>query len=554
MSQDMSQLSNTLSALKQKYRSELPGRLTEVAKAIALGKANPDKANLREQARFVVHKLRGTATSYGFPKIGEAMAVIEEEILHLAIADNASIGSESAWPKIDQALQEALTSLNDADDFSIADSEPLLMPESQSRNVASIMVVDDDEEFLAYIQELGHQKLIAMIPARNSEEALQIAETSHLDAVMLDVMLGSNETSFELANAIRQSSGNANIPIAFISADSSVTSRVAAAKAGATLYLAKPIEPVILEDAVHQLLSLRQLEQIRILVCDDDADLCHHVKLLLESVGMNVQVQNDPSRIMETLQETTPDLLLLDVMMPGVNGLDVCRMLRTSSRFRHLPIIFITSQTSLDARVAAFESGADDYLPKPFAKQELISRVQVRVERAHLLKDRMDKDALTGLWLRRAFVERLTIMLATAKRLHFPVTFGIIDVDHFKQINDTYGHLAGDSVLAGFSGLISQRFRIVDIRGRWGGDEFVVAFQKADHKQMHQAMAKFVSEFHQIPFESEKGEQFHASCTVGLASFPEDGESMHELLTQADRRLYLAKENGRNCVVSEDPA
>lgn len=546
MSSDSSQLSNSLTALKQKYRSELPNRLEEIVQAIELGKANPDKANLREHARFAVHKLRGTATSYGFPKISEAMATIEEELLHLAIADD-----QAAWTKIDSALKAALICLEQTDEISLAEPEPFIAAETASRNVANILVVDDDELFLDYIQELGHQKLIDMIPARNGEEALRIAGETHLDAVMLDVMLGSNETSFELANAIRQCPGNTNVPIAFISADASVASRVQAAKAGATLYLAKPLEPEILEDAVHQLLSLRQLDQVRILICDDDPDLCHHVKAVLESVGMNVQVLHDPGRIMETLQETTPDLLLLDVMMPSVNGLDVCRMLRTSSRFRHLPIIFLTAQTSLESRVAAFESGADDYLPKPFAQQELISRVQVRVERANLIKDRMDKDALTGLWLRRAFVERLTILLATAKRLHFPVTFGIIDVDHFKKINDTYGHLAGDSVLAGFAGLISQRFRIVDIRGRWGGDEFVVAFQKADRKQMHAAMSKFVSEFYQIPFESESGEKFNASCTVGLASFPEDGDSMHELLTQADRRLYLAKENGRNCVVSE---
>jgi diguanylate cyclase (GGDEF)-like protein len=247
-------------------------------------------------------------------------------------------------------------------------------------------------------------------------------------------------------------------------------------------------------------------------------------------------------------------MLLLDVMMPGVTGFEVCRMLRQVPRWQDLPIIFLTGQTGVEARVEAFRSGGDDYLPKPVVNEELLTRVKVRLDRSRLLKERSDKDTISGLLLRRAFSEQLSGMIAEAQRQKLKFTVCLLDVDHFKKVNDTYGHLAGDRVLAGLGQLLSRRFRVDDLRGRWGGEEFILAFRREAKETMQAAVTRVLKEFRETNFRGDRDEEFNVSFSGGLASFPDDGESVYDLLQTADRRLYVAKKNGRNQICLADMA
>jgi diguanylate cyclase (GGDEF)-like protein len=252
------------------------------------------------------------------------------------------------------------------------------------------------------------------------------------------------------------------------------------------------------------------------------------------------------------MQEFPPDMLLLDVMMPGVTGFEVCRMLRQIPRWQDLPIIFLTGQTGVEARVEAFRCGGDDYLPKPVVNEELLTRVKVRLDRAKMLKERSDKDTITGLLLRRAFSEQLSAMLAEAQRVRSNFSICLLDVDHFKKVNDTHGHLAGDRVLAGLGQLLSRRFRVDDLRGRWGGEEFILAFRREKKEIIHKAITRALEEFRETTFHSDSQEEFHCSFSGGLATFPDDGESIFDLVQTADKRLYIAKKQGRNRIIFED--
>ena len=176
-----------------------------------------------------------------------------------------------------------------------------------------------------------------------------------------------------------------------------------AAHTGASLYLDKPLQSDTLEKAVQHLVAIRQGGRPRILIVDDDEFFANTVALVLRNEGMIVKILLDPTKILEVMQEFPPDMLLLDVMMPGITGFEVCRMLRQVPRWQDLPIIFLTGQTGVDARVEAFRAGGDDYLPKPVVNEELLTRVKVRLDRSRLLKERSDKDTITGLFLRRAF-------------------------------------------------------------------------------------------------------------------------------------------------------
>lgn len=555
-------LREAFSALSRQYVADLTVRLQELDESLTAAKANPTAVALTAEARTRAHKIRGTAGSHGLPHVGELIGRIEDILI-----DGHGTSNTDTWIEIDRLMGDARAFLektpsSSARSKSIQQQDTKQQQKQQQRQqllsdisnvaIARVLVVDDDESFLDIIEQLGKRKLVEVVRAVNSREALEHCNRQKFDGAIIDVQLGPDEVSFDLARELRKTPGNEILPLAFASASGHVYNRVAAAQAGASLYLSKPLDPDAFESAVNHLLALSRTGRQRVLVVDDDAASCNRVTALLQCHGMEAYSLNDPVRILEVLHELTPDLLMLDVMMPCISGYDVCRMVRTMARWQDLPIIFLTGETGLTTRIAAFKAGADDYLPKPYADEELISRVKVRVERSLLIKERAEKDTTTGLWLRRPFMEQVNAMMSTAKRVNLLLMLALIDLDHFKQINDTHGHLAGDAVLSGFGKLFQRSFRVSDLRGRWGGDEFIGAFQGKSKQEIHGVLEKFVREFNSINFPSENGGSFNATLSIGLAAFPEDGQSTYELIGAADRRVYLAKKSGRNAVVSED--
>jgi diguanylate cyclase (GGDEF)-like protein len=191
-------------------------------------------------------------------------------------------------------------------------------------------------------------------------------------------------------------------------------------------------------------------------------------------------------------------------------------------------------------------------LGKPLAIDELTTRISVQAERIRLMRERSDRDHLSGLMLRRVFVETLQRSLAVCCRENKPLALVLFDLDHFKQINDQHGHLVGDRVIATFGELLRRRFRVEDLRGRWGGEEFVLAFPGQTSEFAQGAAERLLKEFSKRLFETEGGGQFSVTFTAGVASYPEDGESLDVLLKRADDLLYEGKALGRGCVRSRD--
>jgi diguanylate cyclase (GGDEF)-like protein len=533
--------SEALAVLRRDYGNQLPGRLKELTQSLELARKRNEDQFLLGQARVQAHKLRGTAGSYGFADVGEASGKIEDALVKKPID----------WAEIEQGLATieaaaALFKSQEPENHTISDEGNLALGA-----VARLLVVDDDENCLKLTVALARQQQVDVIPAGSAAEALQMAAHRRPDAALIDLQLSTPEESFELARSLRALPGFERLPVAFMSANPKIYNRVAAGHAGASLFLDKPLEPDVFKTAVHSLVAAGQSERPRILLVDDDPDFCRRVATLLTMEGMIVHTLDETIRLLDLLPEISPDLLMLDVMMPGISGFDLCRMVRTIPQWQNLPIVFITAHTGLEARMAAFQAGADDYLPKPVIDEELVARIKVRLERARLMQERYEKDALTGLLTRRAFVERLVIMLSEAKRHNSKVAVAMLDLDHFKQINDTHGHLAGDNVLAGIGRLFQRRFRMEDLRGRWGGEELILAFRSETKETAHGVVDRVLSEFKEITFQSEAGEAFFASFSAGLASFPEDGETAYDLTKKSDSRLYNAKKTGRSKVVSQ---
>jgi len=415
-----------------------------------------------------------------------------------------------------------------------------------------VLVVDPDADVRDELERLGRERLLAVMPYPKTVEALAAATVRRFDVAFIDGALGPGAVEF--AQALRALPGYERVPIAFFWEGGDIERRVAATNAGASLFLPKPVDAYAFGSAVEQMLALSTEEPMRVLVVDDDPDFAETVRAVLQRVGIDVQTTHEATHLVEILDEERPDLVLLDAMLPGLSGWDAMRVVRAIPEWRDLPILFVTGRTDLESRVAAFEGGADDYLGKPLVADELLARVRVRLDRRRLLREMTERDPLTRCLSRRALLDALASRLSEARRHARLLSVALLDVDRFKRVNDTYGHLVGDNVLMALGRLLSDRFRREDLRGRWGGEEFIVVFPNDAAITSGAVLTRVLDEFRRLPFRSERGERFFVTFSAGVSNFPADGGTVDALIRAADERLYQAKRGGRGHVVLPWPA
>ena len=282
---------------------------------------------------------------------------------------------------------------------------------------------------------------------------------------------------------------------------------------------------------------------------DDDSQVLIALRALLEPWGIQLVTLDDPRQFWETLEATTPDLLILDVEMPHLQGIELCRVVRNALRWGSLPILFLTAHTDAETMRQVFEAGADDYINKPIVGPELLTRILNRLERSRLLQAMAEKDALTGLSNRRKANQDLTHLLRMAERQQQPICLAILDVDHLKQINTQHSHAIGDEILTRLGKLLLQSFPCEDVVARWGGAEFVIAMVGMNRKDGVQRLSEGLNALAQESFETPTETTVRVTFSAGVVQYPEDGADLKALYQAANTVLSQAKASGGNCIV-----
>lgn len=262
---------------------------------------------------------------------------------------------------------------------------------------------------------------------------------------------------------------------------------------------------------------------------------------------MKTTIVTDPVQIMEPLIESKPDLILMDVYMPDFSGLELAVVIRQQETFVSVPITYLSRETNVDKQMLALSLGGDDFLTKPIQPEHLVAAVTSRVQRSKALQSLMVRDSLTGLLNHSNIKEKLYLEVARSDRQNVPLSFAMIDIDHFKSINDTYGHLAGDRVIKNLARLLRQRLRQTDILGRYGGEEFAIILIGTDGATAFKVIESIRQDFCQTP-QQLGSDEITVTFSCGIASFPDYIDASH-LNDAADQSLYRAKAQGRNCTV-----
>jgi len=286
----------------------------------------------------------------------------------------------------------------------------------------------------------------------------------------------------------------------------------------------------------------------RILIVDDVASNVQILSVHLQDEGYRVMETQRGDEAIELLkQHSDIDLVLLDVEMPKMNGLEVLKIIKSEPDTKDVPVILVTANGDDDSVVDGLDMGAFDYVIKPYSLSVLMARVRSALrekERLNLLEKWATTDPLTGLYNRRYFFEQANREIERSTRNQSPLTFVIMDIDHFKKVNDQYGHLLGDDVLEILAALFKESLRKVDICCRFGGEEFVLCLPDTDQDTAFEVAERVRKQAKKLSFETDK-ETIHITISMGIASYKQD-DSLETVLKRADEALYLAKDSGRD--------
>jgi diguanylate cyclase (GGDEF)-like protein len=335
-------------------------------------------------------------------------------------------------------------------------------------------------------------------------------------------------------------------PVILISDDQTFEFYLAAVRAGARACLVAPVDLVEL-GAWLAGLSNGETRPYSILIVEDDEITAQTYSLVLEQAGMQTCVVTDVTLAPQEINRMAPDLILMDMNMPVASGLEVAQILRLSLKNLSVPIVFLSAETDTKRQQLARKVGGDDFISKPVNLGNLSSLVEIRAERARALRQIMDRDSLTGLLNHARFKDRVADELERSRRTGAKFSLCLLDLDHFKQVNDRHGHLCGDRVLRTLAQSLQGMLRRTDVIARYGGEEFAVLLLETDASRAQIVIDKIRLAFDMLEFEGPTG-LFSVTLSAGVSDRI-SGASVESLIQQADEALYLAKDSGRNRVV-----
>jgi two-component system cell cycle response regulator len=452
---------------------------------------------------------------------------------------------------------------------------------------ARVLVVDDILPNIKLLEARLTAEYFEVLTATNGPEAIAICGKGHVDIVLLDVMMpGMN--GFEVCKHLKSNAVTAHIPIVMVTALDQTADRVKGLEAGADDFLTKPIDEIALIARVRSLARLKvlvdelrtrantsallglanalQIDKMdkaagsRILLIDDRASSAERLIAALQG-SHQVELQRDPQIALQRLTEDEFDLFVISLGLKDYDALRLCSQIRSNDKTRQLPLLIVADLEDRPRVLRGLDLGVNDYLIRPIDRNELLARVntQLRHKRyADALRDNVQAsiemavvDALTGLNNRRYLETHLPAMLEKSNSRNRQLSFMVLDIDHFKSVNDTYGHDAGDEVLRTFAQRVKSVIRHADLMCRLGGEEFVVAMPDTP---LHIAQkvaerVRFCVQKDQFPIESG-ARTIPVTVSIGLSASLGEGAT-DGLFKRADKALYRSKNNGRNRVTAE---
>lgn len=540
LQQRLQQLSG---AFAQRLQDELPalGRNAERL----LHSADPQEQLQHLQTlRDQLHKLAGAAGTFGFSSLGQRARELEQEADQWLETLQQEQQSLQDFSRSLQQLARQQFQAEHNPEPATRSSRNSPRPNSSARR---IYILEDQrsigENMRLTLNNFGYQ----------AEHFTRIAELDAAlqqqlpDALIVDVNLPDEAlTGLEYAANLQQRLDEP-LPLLVITTQDDFATHLQAVRVGALGFFTKPVDIPQLENRLERCFAQQHGEPYRVLIIDDDRELASRFSLILRGANMLVEMLHEPAEIFDRMRSFNPEVVLLDVSMPGCTGPELAQIIRLNDDWLRVPIVYLSAETDITRQMNALIKAGDDFVTKPISDNALVAAVFSRAQRARLLSNALSRDSLTGLLKHADIKEQAAIELERAQRSGKPASVAMLDIDFFKKVNDSYGHAAGDNVIRALANLLRQRLRRIDSLGRYGGEEFLVVLPDCPAEQARRILDEIRQRFAELHFIAG-GQQFSVTLSAGIACTDDAPTSADDLLDKADRALYGAKHGGRNRV------
>ena len=494
-----------------------------------------------DEVGSLLHRLAGTAGTLGF----HALGLQARRLGGLAGSVAVGPGGRVPGPQRTALLAAARQFADSLDVTPDAQLDARLDTPSIEPDSPLVCIVSEDAAFSAQLVQ-GLQGFGYRTRVFSSGGDLE-SVVDQLQPSALVVRVARGREDIEAVRGMRQAQGDP-APTLLVANEADFSDYLAAVRAGAEGFFLEPLDLPAMESRMHYLVERRRREGLRVMLVDDDEDLLAGCSRILEAASMVVATANQPSEALALLPRFRPELVLMDIRMPQCTGPELAQIIRMNEEWLHVPIVYMSTQSEGADQLLATRAAGEAFIAKPIDAKELIATVVANGRRARQMVDTASKDTLTGV-LKHSFIkEYLAAELERAQRAQGSTCAVMIDLDHFKQVNDSHGHLVGDVVIRALANLLRQRLRAIDGVGRLGGEEFLVVLSNCEAAEALVIVESIRQKFGQIAFAGRDG-PFHCHFSAGIAE-GRSGDAVVDLLAAADRALYRAKEQGRNRVVA----
>lgn len=506
-----------------------------------IGDLEADGANEGSLGDLMIqfHGLSGSGSTYGFPRVS-LLGLEGERLCDALVKQKTPPGQRdrTRWRALLDSLRQEL------------EREPAVeTPPPPAAAPLEVLIVDPDPGWRASLETFGGREGLSVRLAGTRAEALEKLSQRMPDGAIVSVRLPDG-SGYALVESLRGLAGGESLAVLMMGEAPVFVNRVDAIHCGADGSFDKPLDGKTLMRRLAHLLERGRTEPPRVLFVEGDADEAVSLRAVMESAGYRARICRDPVKMGAELSSFQPDIVLLDIELPGTDGFAVARYIRQQEAYAALPVLFLATRARLESQIGTMRAGEEDYLIKPVAPGLLLSATAARIERARFLKSLLERDGLTRLLTHTAFLERAGAMVAeNFRRPGTGAALALMDLDAFKSLNDRFGHPAGDTVLCSLAALLRRRIRQSDLLGRLGGDQFAAIIENIGEKQAVRLLERIGEEFANTEQIATDGSRFGASFSAGVALL-EHGIDLDLWRERANAALQAAKSRGRNRVAA----
>lgn len=510
---------NAIKKARSAFINTLPEAWSEITSAVKKARENPKNLWLLQDAMGVAHKLKGTAGSYGFSKVGQFAERIEDFLI--AVDPHTDTEQEVIWAEVIRCVTEG-TQIVDA----IAREQG---GEDQVQKLPSIscLAVTPDGAYPGPLKGAAQDANCELEMVGSAVGAIVKFGKHKYDSALIDLALDTTAGRFQLARELRQAARR-NIPLCFINSKEESFTQADIVYGGASVLLDGDATRGGLSEAMQIMTIAGQMRKPRVLCVDDDPLLSGFVESVLIPAGIKVHSLNEPVVILDTMNDFQPDLILLDVIMPGLTGYEVCRLLKSHDEWKQVPVIFLTSKSDSEGKRAAFTAGGTDFLSKPVLVDELLARVK-----AHLSKTLSEVstriDPQSKVLTANALESESEQLINLCRQQSQSLALGAISIVDYEELDTMHGAFSAEHVVGKLGELLNERLRAEDLRGRLEDGKFAIVLAGETSETMARVFELFKEDWEKMWFPSARGNEFQTALAFSSAEFPLEGDNFEKL-------------------------